>query len=68
MEKRSINSTIIKGQSLVFLWPLFWVVTPPPSYDHAVGTWRPVKNRKRKKLKHFLLHIYETIKLIIYNI
>ena len=25
--------------------PLFWVLTPPPNYEYAVGTWRLVKER-----------------------
>ena len=43
MDKRSRKYNIIKGQSLVFLWPLLWVETSPPNYEHDMGTGMPVK-------------------------
>ena len=72
--KQGSNENIIKGQSLVFLWPLLWVENPPPKYEHDVGTWRTVKNKKRSYIlcplnhgsgfrNHFFLVMYPLISL-----
>ena len=31
---------------MVYLWSLLWVVTPPPIYEHSVGTRRTVKKKE----------------------
>ena len=31
-----------KGNNLVTIHPMFWVGNPPPNYEHAMGSQRPV--------------------------
>ena len=40
---RRIKQQIItnKGQILLTLYPMFWVGTPPPNYEQAMGPQRP---------------------------
>ena len=45
MDKQVRNYDIIKGQTLVYLYPLLLVGTTQPNYEHTMGIWRPVKNK-----------------------
>ena len=65
MDKQNSKFTIIKGQSIVCMWPLLWVVTSLPNYYHAVGKQRPVPKKQEDHLESQHLFQFQTNQ--IYN-
>ena len=49
----------LEGQSLVLLYPFFWVGIPPPTIEHAIGSHNPVHEKKKMMSNDIFYHIFK---------